>query len=439
MLATNTKRSMTAVAAALGVIALTLTGCSPSTGEGANGEVTLTYLIDNQENTLATAEQLIADFKELEPNITIEFETRPAGTDGDNLVKTKLATGEMEDVFLYNTGSLFQALAPTQNLVPLTGEPFMADISEGYQQVVSADGEVYGSPLGTVMGGGIVYNKRVYEELGLEIPKTWDDFIANSEVIKAAGKVAIIETFKDTWTSQLFVLGDFANVSAVDPDWADKYTNNQAKYAEDDFASAGFEHLAEVFDKGLMNENFGSATLDDGLALLASGDGVQYPMLTFVGQTIEANYPDAIDDIGVFAIPGDDASSNPLTTWYPLGVYIPASTTGAKLEAAKKFVAFIGSQAGCESQTASGALTGPYLVNGCDLGDDIPNYVKDLKAFVDEGNTGAALEFLSPIKGPSLEQITVAVGSGLTSPADGAVQYDADVVKQAQQLGLEGW
>ena len=50
-----------------------------------------------------------------------------------------------------------------------------------------------------------------------------------------------------------------------------------------------------------------------------------------------------------------------------------------------------------------------------------------------------ALEFLSPIKGPSLEQITVAVGSGLEHRRGGRRLYDQDVEKQAQQLGLPGW
>ena len=34
-----------------------------------------------------------------------------------------------------------------------------------------------------------MYNKKVYEKLGLSIPKTWDEFISNSEKIKAAGIV----------------------------------------------------------------------------------------------------------------------------------------------------------------------------------------------------------------------------------------------------------
>ena len=60
-------------------------------------------------------------------------------------------------------------------------------------------------------------------------------------------------------------------------------------------------------------------------------------------------------------------------------------------------------------------------------------------AYVKAGKVTPALEFSSPVKGPALEQITVEVGSGLRSAADGAALYDKDVKKQAQQLGLKGW
>jgi raffinose/stachyose/melibiose transport system substrate-binding protein len=64
---------------------------------------------------------------------------------------------------------------------------------------------------------------------------------------------------------------------------------------------------------------------------------------------------------------------------------------------------------------------------------------KDLQAYIDAKAVQPALEFLSPVKGPALEQITVAVESGQTSAKEGASQYDADVTKQAKQLGLPGW
>ena len=60
-------------------------------------------------------------------------------------------------------------------------------------------------------------------------------------------------------------------------------------------------------------------------------------------------------------------------------------------------------------------------------------------SYVDSGAVTPALEFLSPIKGPALEQITVEVGSGIRDAQAGAELYDEDVEKQAQQLGLEGW
>jgi raffinose/stachyose/melibiose transport system substrate-binding protein len=62
-----------------------------------------------------------------------------------------------------------------------------------------------------------------------------------------------------------------------------------------------------------------------------------------------------------------------------------------------------------------------------------------MQKYFDDGNTAPALEFLSPIKGPNLENITVQVGSGISTGKQGAELYDQDVKKQAQQLGLPGW
>jgi raffinose/stachyose/melibiose transport system substrate-binding protein len=79
------------------------------------------------------------------------------------------------------------------------------------------------------------------------------------------------------------------------------------------------------------------------------------------------------------------------------------------------------------------------MVKGCQLPASVPAAIKDLQPYVDEGKVTPALEFLSPVKGPALEQITVEVGSGLRKAQAGAKLYDEDVKKQAQQLGLEGW
>ena len=150
--------------------------------------------------------------------------------------------------------------------------------------------------------------------------------------------------------------------------------------------------------------------------------------------------PEAADVVGTFPLPGPDAATNGLTVWMPTTtVFIPKSTEGDKLDAAKKFAEFLTTPESCDIQSETTAPQGPFVIEGCDLPEDVPAMVSDMQPYFDEGKTNLALEFLSPIKGPALEQITVAVGSGITSAADGAAQYDEDVKKQAQQLGLEGW
>ena len=164
--------------------------------------------------------------------------------------------------------------------------------------------------------------------------------MANNAKIKAAGIDPVIQTYGDTWTSQLFVLADFANVTAAQPDWAAKYTANQAKYV-DEPAIKGFQRLEAVKKAGYLNKDFASLKNSQGLQMLVKGTGAQYPMLTFVIGAYSEMSATAKDDIGFYAQPGDDAAKYTLTGWSPGAFYIPTSTTGAKLDAAKKFLAFV--------------------------------------------------------------------------------------------------
>jgi raffinose/stachyose/melibiose transport system substrate-binding protein len=401
-------------------------------------DTNLTFLIDNNPDTVAAAEALVKAFEEKNPGITIETEQRPGGGEGDNIIKTRLSTGEMTDVFIYNSGSLFQALNPTKTLVDLSDLKAQANILDSFKTVVTAEGKTYGVPFGTAMGGGILYSRKIYQELGLTPPKTWAEFMANNEKIKAAGKVAVAQTYRDTWTSQLFVLADFYNVQAEVPNFAADYTANKAKYAATPAAERGFEYLEQVFKAGYLNEDFGAATYDDGIRMVATAEAAHYPMLTFSIGAIKQNYPDNLKDVGFFAQPGPDASKNGLTVWMPAGLYIPA--TSEHQDEAKKFLEFVASVEGCDVQTATNGPQGPYLIKGCKLPADVPPAVADLMPYFEkEGGTAPALEFLSPIKGPALEQITVEVGSGIRSAADAAKLYDEDVRKQAKQLGLPNW
>jgi raffinose/stachyose/melibiose transport system substrate-binding protein len=324
-------------------------------------------------------------------------------------------------------------------LVDLANEPFMDVIDDAFKTTVAQGNSIFGTPNQTAMGGGILYNKRVYERLGLSIPKTWAEFAANNERIKRAGITPVIATYGDTWTSQLFVLADYYNVQAQIPDFADRYTANQIKYASTPAALKGFEYLKEGYDKGWYQSGFATAKYDQGLEMLAKGEGAHYPMLSMALANIDANWPETVEDIGFFAQPGADASKNGATIWMLSANYIPKTTTGEKLEAVKRFLAYTVSPEGISDMNKAVPPAGPYLIKGAKLPDDVLPAVKDIASYIDAGNSAPALEFVSPVKGPRLEQFCVAVGTGQMSPLEAAANYDRDVTNQSKQLGLPGW
>ena len=435
MFSRTTPNRVATTLSGLTLLGLVLAGCSAA---GSSGTTSISLLAGgNDPAAIKFANTLVQGFEKANPTIKVKIDTRPGGTDGDNLIKTKLSTGTMDDVFLYNSGSLFQALHPDSQLQPLTNEPWVKDLTPDFKKTVSTSKGLYGAPWGTTFDGGIMYNKKVYQNLGLSIPTTWKQFISNSEKIKAAGIIPVLASYGDTWTSQLFVLADFANVSAQDPNWATDYTNNKAKYVNPP-ALAGFSHTQEVFDKGLMNKDFASLTNVNALKELATGAAAQYPMITAVISNVVQSNPAQVNDIGYFAMPSDNVAPH-ATVWEANGAYIPKSTTGDKLAAAKKLVAFLNSPAGCDAQNAAGTPAGPFAISTCKVPSNAPALVADELKYQNDKKTGLALEFLSPIKGPNLEKILVQVGSGITTAPAGAALYDNDVKAQAQQLGLKGW
>ncbi len=405
----------------------------------AQDAVNLTYLVDDSQNSQDMAQALTDAYTALNPNVTFTIESRPGGTEGDNIVKTRLATSDMTDIFFYNSGSLLQALNPTQTLVDLSDQAFIANIQDSFLPTVSQGDGIYGVPTGTAMGGGILYNKAVYADLGLSVPTTWDEFAANNAALLEAGIPPVLATFGDTWTSQLFVLGDYYNVEQQVPGFADAYTANEAKYATTPAAMAGFQYLQQGFEEGWWQPDYATTRFEQGLSLLANGEVAHFPMLTFALSTIATNFPDQVNDIGFFAQPGPSADANGATIWMPAGTYIPVTTTGAKLEAALGFLGFIASVEGVDAITALVPPNGPYLIKESSLPDTVLPAVQDLAAYIDSGNSYPALEFVSPIKGPNLEQLCVAVGTGQMSAEEAAASYDLDVERQAQQLGLPGW
>ena len=407
------------------------TTAAKADGEWEYKEAELTMLIDT-DMTLAGI-QAVCDLAQEKLGITVEIETRAGGADGDNIVKTRLASGDMADLCGYNSGSLLAALNPAEYFIDISGEEWANKLDDTYKSSVTVDNAVYGVPAASTQAGAILYNKELYEKYKLEIPKTWDEFKKNCDVLKEAGETALIGTFADSWTSQVLYLGDHYNVQAKEPNFAKDFEAGTAKYATTPAALRSFEKLADTTQ--YYNSDYLATTYDDGCDMIVNGEGAHWIILTQALSNIYDLYGEDVNKVGVFAVPGDDANDNGLTVWMPTSWY--GNKNSDKVDDIKRFMEFYISDEALDAYTSAILPDGPYCVKGYELPDNAYDAVKQEQEYFDAGKTSTALEFQTAVKGSNCPAICQECGSGQTTAEEAAKAYDEDCLKQAVQLGLD--
>lgn len=396
-------------------------------------EAELTFLID--PDTASAGYQAVFDLCEEKTGIHIETEIRASGGDGDNQVKTRLASGEMTDLCGYNSGSKLGELNPEENFIDISGEEFAQRLDDTYKTAVSAgsDTAVYGIPLTATMSGAILYNKEVYEENNLEIPHTWDDFLKNCDVLKEAGIDAVVGSLGDSWTIQVPYLGDHYNVLAEEPDFAEKFEAGETKYATSEAGLKSFQKLEDL--QSYFNEDYTATTYADACDKLVNGEAGHYFILTQALSSIYELYGDEINKIGLMGIPGDDPENHGLTVWEPTSIYGNANSD--KKEDILRFMEFYTSDEALDAFTEAQKPDGPYCIKGYELPEDSYDAVKQAQEYFDAGKVNVALEFQTAVKGTNCEYICSELATGQTTAEEAAQAYDDDCKKQATQLGLD--
>lgn len=395
-------------------------------------EAELSFLID--PDTASAGYQAVFDLMEEKTGIHVEVELRSSGGDGDNQVKTRLASGDMTDLCGYNSGAKLGELNPEENFIDISGEAFAERLDETYKSAVSAgsDTAVYGVPLTATMSGAILYNKEVYEANGLEVPHTWDEFLENCKVIKEAGTDAVIASIGDSWTIQVPYLGDHYNVLAADPEFPAKFEAGEAKYATTPAGVESFQKLADLQE--YFNEDYTATTYADACDKLINGEGAHYFILTQALSSIYELYGDEVNKIGLMGIPGDDPENHGLTVWEPTSVYGNANSD--KKEDILRFMEFYTSDEALDAYTAALKPDGPYCIKGYELPEDAYDAVKEAQQYFDDEKICVALEFETAVKGTNCEYICSEVATGQSTAEEAAAAYDEDCKKQATQLGI---
>lgn len=213
-------------------------------------ELRLVYAYQNLQWNSAI-ETVIASFEEEYPDIDVVYEISYQDSVYEDVLSKKIARNELGDIVQLKTP---EAYAATGLLGEITDE-----LADDINVVYTYDGKVYG--VGAVESTwGVLYNKDIFDEYGLEEPRTYDDFLEICSTLKENNITPIGVGGSDLWHMEYWTNHFFRmDVLSQDADWLKKCSAGEVSW-EDELPRKMMEHMKGLFQAGYVNENWLSTT-----------------------------------------------------------------------------------------------------------------------------------------------------------------------------------
>lgn len=387
----------------------------------------------------------LAEFEAFEALTGCKIDVEMLSADPDEQVSTlsvRAATGNLPDVWQNSIGAMLEKIDPKANVYDLSGQGWIKEnLPETYLNIVtdSESGAVYGVPCTTSNVAGCFYNKSVYDELGLKIPTTWEEFMANCETIKTqTDKVPVATPYSDGAGVQILFLAQYYYVQNEDKDFADKYTGRQVELHDTPAYMRGLEKLNDLYTNGYQSEDPLALSFEDSAIQLANGEAVMTFSRTNIMATAAGVVPDKLDEFGFFPLPDESADTLGVATWMPPAWCMNANIAPEKEACALALMEFMTTSAAVDAYCTKTTPTGAFMLNGVDLPDNIANAVKEAQAWVDKASS-PVMEYKCAIKGANMVTILQMAGTGEYTPEEAIKEIEQDNAIDAQQKGIAGW
>jgi len=325
-------------AAALAGLPPVLTACSAL--DGGHGGLRLVGVADQQK----PLEELTGRYRASHPGV--RFATSYAPTDQvQTLVRTRLAGGNAPDVHVLYPGSgsamSMAELARTGLLADLSGQAWTEDVPAGLRSVYRHGGKTYLYSVGSSVIG-VIHNKRVFADAGVEPPRTWSGLLDVCARLKARGVVPIALGAQTPWVTQLITYALVPEaVYARNPGFDADMAAGRARFSGSGWADA-LGRYQELQRRGFFNASPDGTTYEQQTAMVAGGRAAMAVQVSAVLAAFRraARRP---DDLGMFPFPGGE---NAAEQWIPAGVVVGLgiSARSRKAASARAFIEFLARQ-----------------------------------------------------------------------------------------------
>jgi raffinose/stachyose/melibiose transport system substrate-binding protein len=356
------------VTAGAASLALLATACGGSGGGASASPEEFSYLSVTENTTVKTALTTLSKdrCKKANDALPLKVETVPqASLDqklqllaGQNALPVQFAAG--------NAPALTQQLARSGKVADLEAELKELGVLDRLEPAaVSTIKALYGGELRVLPYEynieGIFYNKKIFEENGLEVPGTWDELVSAAAKLEAEGVQPFSASGQQGWPLTRMISGYLYR--SLGPDALQAVADGKAKLTDPEYVKAA-EEVAELGEKGYFGKGVGSIDYDTAMNQFLSGDAAMF----YMGSWALANIADAkqnkvgAENVGFMPFPaveGGKGSADQYPSNVGLGITLSAESFDEKTGA---WVSCIAENYGATALKDHGTISG-FKVN----------------------------------------------------------------------------
>ncbi|MDQ0255922.1 raffinose/stachyose/melibiose transport system substrate-binding protein [Evansella vedderi] len=369
---------------------LFVAGCSnneSSGNQGAEGEeeVTINFMhlwpAGSSPDHHRIVNEIIAEFEELHSNVTVELEVLE-NEQYKNQLQVISSSNQLPDVGMTWPAGFMEPYVRGERFASLDDildDDFKNSFVAGTREAYEVNGTTYALPLELNIAP-VFYNKAIFEENGVEVPETYEEFLEVVDTLVANGVTPIALGNRDRWTGSLWYMyladrigGDTALNSAIDR--SGSFENESLIEA-----AAEIQNLVErnAFIRGfngLSDQEAKSEFMNSNAAmyLIGSWDLPNYTTNEEVPQEFR-------DSIGFFKFPQVEGGAGDINSWVGgPGVGLFVSENSDVKEEAKAFVKYFVERWGNQAVVDAGVIPGTQVdTEAVDLPDLFIEVLEDL-------------------------------------------------------------
>lgn len=236
--------------------------------------------------------ELIDEYKKVAPDVTINYETTQS--DYPTLLKVKLNSGDVPDIFASTTGKEIELYK--EYSLDLSDQPLMETMLPAIKETMAdADGNgMYGI---AIKGNyfGMLYNKDLFEQVGIAVPETMSELETAVEKLEAAGITPFTSGFGEWWVFKHAFQHFLAAATDDVPGLVQKFEQGEAHFKDYPELYENWFHFVD-----LVSEHGDAKPLESSLNTeIASFSTGKAAMMVGQGPWVEASIKEIDPDIRI--------------------------------------------------------------------------------------------------------------------------------------------